>query len=53
MALIGFMRLDTKQIFFTQQVHKEALVDLGGQTMGSISCAGVTSSVNTQGFEKH
>jgi hypothetical protein len=25
MALIGFVQLDTKQHFFTQQVHKEAL----------------------------
>jgi hypothetical protein len=34
MALIGFAQLDTKQLFLTQQVHKEALVDLGVKPWG-------------------
>jgi hypothetical protein len=55
MALIGFVQLDTEQqfvfLYLTQQVHKEALVDLGVKLWVSISCACVNSSVNTQGQE--
>jgi hypothetical protein len=32
-------------MFLTQQVHKEALVDLGVKLWESISCVGVNSSV--------
>jgi hypothetical protein len=41
MALIGFAQLDTNNFFLTQQVHKEALVDLGVMLWVSISCVGV------------
>jgi hypothetical protein len=46
MALIGFAQLDTnnKYIFLTH-VHKETWVGLAVKLWGSISCAGVTSSV--------
>jgi hypothetical protein len=51
-ALIGFVQLDTnnKYIFLTQ-VHKKTWVGLAVKLWGSISCAGVNSSVNTQGLE--
>jgi hypothetical protein len=46
MALIGFVQLDTKrQIFLTQNVHKETWVGLADKLWGSISCAGVNSRV--------
>jgi hypothetical protein len=45
MALIGFVQLDTQQFFLTQQVHKETWVGPAVKLWGSISCAGVTSSV--------
>jgi hypothetical protein len=46
MAGIWFAQLDTnnKYIFLTQ-VHKETWVGLAVKMWGSISCAGVTSSV--------
>ena len=55
MALIGFGQLDTKQqIYFFDTTSAQG--DLGwssDQVMGSISCAGVNSRVNTRGLEKH
>jgi hypothetical protein len=45
MALIGFAQLDTNNNFFTLQVHKEALADLGVKLWESTSWVGVNSSV--------
>jgi hypothetical protein len=51
MACIWFPQLDLTTFFLTQQVHKEALVDLGVELWESTSCAGVNSRVNTRGLE--
>jgi hypothetical protein len=45
MALIGFVQLDTQQIFLTQQVHKETWVGPAVKLWWSISCASVNSRV--------
>jgi hypothetical protein len=44
-------RHQATNFFWTQQVHKETWVGLGVKLWGSISCAGVTSRMNTQGLE--
>jgi hypothetical protein len=41
MGYIGFVQLDTKQHFLTQQVHKETWVGLAVKLWGSLSCEGV------------